>query len=104
MYRRIVSKFLKFSDKFFFDHEVNFYNRIAFINSVLNKFDLDKCRYLEIGVDNNFVFNSIPLKMENKIGVDPKKGGTHRVTSDIFFKNNIYKIYLYFIQIINKYY
>ena len=88
MYSKIVSRFLKFSDKFFFSHELNFYNRIAFVNSVINKFDLDKCKYLEIGVDNNFVFNSIPLKMENKIGVDPIKGGTHRMISDIFFKNN----------------
>jgi hypothetical protein len=88
MYSKIVSRFLKFSDKFFFNHELNFYNRVAFINSVLNKFDLDKCKYLEVGVDNNFVFNSIPLKMENKIGVDPQKGGTHRMTSDNFFQNN----------------
>lgn len=42
--------------------------------------------YLEIGCDNDENFSRISI--ENKIGVDPLKGGTLRMTSDEFFKNN----------------
>ena len=42
--------------------------------------------YLEIGCDNDESFSQIPLS--NKVGVDPLKGGTHRMTSDKFFLNN----------------
>ena len=65
-------------------------NRIALINSAVRKV-LDKkkdCKYLEIGCDDNFVFNSIILPNENKIGVDPRQGGNHRMTSDEFFSQN----------------
>ena len=65
-------------------------NRIALINSAVRKV-LDKkkdCKYLEIGCDDNFVFNSIMLPDENKIGVDPRQGGNHRMTSDEFFSQN----------------
>lgn len=45
------------------------------------------CRsYLEIGCDKNQVFKHI--NVANKIGVDPRRGGTHRMTSDKFFENN----------------
>ena len=42
--------------------------------------------YLEIGCDQDATFNEV--KIENKIGVDPKSGGTIRKTSDDFFKGN----------------
>ena len=42
--------------------------------------------YLEIGCDNDENFSKI--NVENKIGVDPLKGGTLRMTSDDFFKKN----------------
>jgi hypothetical protein len=42
--------------------------------------------YLEIGCDQDENFSKIDLK--EKIGVDPKSGGTHRMTSDTFFKSN----------------
>ena len=42
--------------------------------------------YLEIGCDNDENFSRISI--ENKIGVDPSKGGTLRMTSDEFFKIN----------------
>ena len=42
--------------------------------------------YLEIGCDNDENFSKI--KIENKIGVDPLKGGTLRMTSDEFFREN----------------
>ena len=65
-------------------YEKNFYKRHAFINKAISKYK--NCKYLEIGVNNNDVFNSIPLKMKNKFGVDPYKGGNNRMTSDEFFK------------------
>lgn len=42
--------------------------------------------YLEIGCDKDQIFSKINVK--NKIGVDPFRGGTHRMTSDSFFANN----------------
>ena len=70
-------------------YEKNFYKRHAFINKAVSNYK--NCKYLEIGVAGNDVFNSIPLKMSNKFGVDPVKGGNYRMTSDEFFKqyNNI---------------
>lgn len=43
-------------------------------------------KYLEIGCDTDRNFNKIIIG--SKIGVDPQKGGTVRMTSDDFFKNN----------------
>tara|TARA_B110000091_G_scaffold201480_1_gene233123 strand:+ start:275 stop:991 length:717 start_codon:yes stop_codon:yes gene_type:complete len=68
-------------------YEKKNYNRAAFIGRALNKFKINPM-YLEIGCDQNDVFNSIPLIPSNKIGVDPNSGGTHRMTSDDFFKQN----------------
>ena len=69
-----------------FKYETNFYSRVSFINKAVAKFK--NCKYLEIGVAGNQVFNSIPLKMTNKYGVDPIAGGNFRMTSDKFFENN----------------
>ena len=60
------------------------FNRVAFISLATQNFK--KCRYLEIGCDNNICFSSIPAI--NKVGVDPVRGGTVKETSDTFFKNN----------------
>lgn len=67
-----------------FEYEKSFYKRHAFINKAISKFE--DCKYLEIGVSNNDVFNSVPLKLENKFGVDPVYGGNYRMTSDDFFE------------------
>lgn len=64
-------------------YEKNFYKRHAFINKAISNYK--QCKYLEIGVANNDVFNSIPLKMKNKFGVDPYEGGNYRMTSNEFF-------------------
>ena len=72
--------------KHHFEFENNFFNRHAFINKAISKFE--NCKYLEIGVANNEVFNTIPLKIENKFGVDPDSGGNFRMTSDEFFKEH----------------
>ena len=70
-----------------FKYEKNFYWRVAFINKAVAKFK--NCMYLEIGVAGNHVFNSIPLKMTNKFGVDPSTGGNYRMTSDEFFEKGL---------------
>ena len=83
IYNRVFNK-----DKILhhFEYEKNFFKRHAFINLAISKFK--NCKYLEIGVDDNDVFNSIPLSMDDKYGVDPKKGGNFKMTSDDFFEKN----------------
>lgn len=46
----------------------------------------DNCRYLEIGCAADDNFQHIPV--EGKVGVDPIRGGTRRMTSDQFFEEN----------------
>jgi hypothetical protein len=57
-------------------------NRIDLINYLIkvNKYN----RYLEIGCRDNSCFNNIEIT--TKIGVDPDKGGTLKMTSDDYFK------------------
>ena len=59
-------------------------NRTKIINSIINKYQYKT--YLEIGCAGNRNFKRI--KLEDKIGVDPRRGGTIRKTSDDFFKDN----------------
>ena len=59
-------------------------SRTEIIQKIINKKKYKD--YLEIGCDNDENFSQI--KVENKIGVDPLKGGTLRMTSDIFFEKN----------------
>ena len=47
-------------------------------------------KYLEIGTDQDEIFSQIN-GCELKIGVDPAAGGTHRMTSDEFFRLNAAK-------------
>ncbi|MGH7023252.1 MAG: class I SAM-dependent methyltransferase [Caulobacteraceae bacterium] len=42
--------------------------------------------YLEIGCADNLLFDKVGAEV--KVGVDPAKGGTHRMTSDAFFAQN----------------
>lgn len=61
--------------------EIN-YNRKAVVNLLLaNAPDGD---YLEIGCADNDLFDAVMAR--RKIGVDPQRGGTHRMTSDAFFE------------------
>ncbi len=64
------------------------FNRISFIHRALRKFPKDTAKYLEIGVFQNAVFDTIYLSEKNKYGVDPSTGGNIRMTSDEFFLNN----------------
>ena len=61
-----------------------FPSRINLIQKIINEQNYKS--YLEIGCDNDENFSRISI--ENKIGVDPLKGGTLRMTSDEFFKIN----------------
>ncbi len=59
-------------------------NRTILIQAIIDHFGYTS--YLEIGCENNFNYDKINIK--DKIGVDPKMGGTHRMTSDEFFEQN----------------
>jgi len=60
------------------------FNRSDVINSLIKKHQCKK--YLEIGCDYNLNFNRI--NAEVKVGIDPLRGGTLRMTSDEFFGKN----------------
>ena len=62
------------------------FNRIALVNHLVAKTGGWDCHYLEIGCASNALFDSVAAK--NKVGVDPEKGGTHRMISDDFFAGN----------------
>jgi hypothetical protein len=57
--------------------------------------------YLEIGTFDDELFSFI--KCENKVGVDPASGGTHRMTSDTFFSKNDLKFDCIFIDGLHHY-
>ena len=80
---------------FYYIYGEKFYKRLNYkwsglptrTDIIQNIINLKKYKnYLEIGCDNDENFSQI--KIENKVGVDPLKGGTLRITSDEFFVNN----------------
>ena len=77
---------IKSQNKIFFE-KANF-NRISFIHRALRKFPQKTAKYLEIGVFQNAVFDTIYLSENNKYGVDPQSGGNLKMTSDEFFSKN----------------
>jgi len=81
-FKEIINYFFKEKNQIYL--EESFFKRHAFINKAISKYT--NCNYLEIGVADNDVFNSIPLKLKNKHGVDPVCGGNYRLTSDAFFE------------------
>ncbi len=91
LYSNWVDRYFRYKRKYLIKKKIIYekknYNRIAFIVRALNKFKTNPM-YLEIGCDQNDVFNSIPVIHSNKIGVDPNSGGSHKMTSDDFFKQN----------------
>lgn len=68
--------------------------RTKLIQTLISK--LGYKSYLEIGCANNHNFNQINVPI--RIGVDPGEGGTHRMTSDVFFAQNNQKFDLIFID------
>ena len=60
------------------------YDRKAVVNRLLA--DRPDGAYLEIGCADNALFDAVMAR--RKIGVDPRQGGTHRMTSDAFFADH----------------
>jgi len=91
----------------FFDYEKSPYNRLSLISLAISQTMMKKgyenCNYLEIGCFDNKAFDTIPLPLEQKIGVDPLRGGTHRMTSDVFFLKNKKKFDVIFIDGLHSY-
>ena len=77
------------------------YNRFALVNLLLSRFNINNARYLEIGCASNALFDAVMAS--NKIGVDPKSGGTHRMTSDAFFAANKERFDVIFIDGLHEY-
>ena len=106
-----LSKFKKIFNRIYhqlfvenFDKKLNFefprdYSRLDMINYFIKKNDYKS--YLEIGCDKNQIFSQITLS--KKIGVDPYSGGNVRKTSDDFFKENVEKFDLIFIDGLHVY-
>jgi len=76
-----------YGEKFFkrFNYKWSDYpSRFEIIQNII---DIKKYKkYLEIGCDKDSNFSKINI--QNKIGVDPKSGGTVKMTSDDFFSDN----------------
>ena len=77
------------------------FNRVAAINYLISISGGLDAKYLEIGCASNALFDSVASKY--KIGVDPERGGTHRMTSDCFFENNQEIFDVIFIDGLHKY-
>ena len=77
------------------------HNRIAIVNALISAFDIEKANYLEIGCATNDLFDSVMAT--RKTGVDPDRGGTHRMTSDAFFAQNTEKFDVIFIDGLHEY-
>ena len=91
----------------FFNYEKSPYNRLSLISLAISQTMMKKgyenCNYLEIGCFDNKAFDTIPLPLEQKIGVDPLRGGTHRMTSDVFFLKNKKKFDVIFVDGLHSY-
>ena len=59
------------------------YNRVALVNRLIAVAGED---YLEIGCDADLLFKA--AMAARKVGVDPRQGGTHRMTSNAWFAAN----------------
>ena len=100
LFKRILYYF--YGEKFFkrLPYDWSKYpSRVHIIQEIINLKNFNN--YLEIGCDQDENFSQINIK--NKIGVDPKSGGTHRMTSDIFFKNNKDKFDVIFLDGLHTY-
>lgn len=67
--------------RFDYDWREIHHDRKAVVNLLLA--DRPQGRYLEIGCAGNELFDAVMAV--HKVGVDPVRGGTHRMTSDAFF-------------------
>ena len=69
-----------------FDHDWSAirHNRISLVNRLVA--DNPGGDYLEIGCASNLLFDAVMAA--RKVGVDPQAGGTHRMTSDAYFRDH----------------
>ena len=99
-FRRL--KFYILGEKFYkkFDYDWHKYShRFDIINNIIKYKKYNS--YLEIGCQADVSFKKILAA--DKIGVDPMDGGTHRMTSDNFFKTNQKMFDLIFIDGLHEY-
>lgn len=75
------------------------YNRAAAVNLIISKYP--DPFYLEIGCGYNTLFDSVPGI--HKVGVDIKRGGTLRMSSDDFFNQNKESFDIIFIDGLHEY-
>ena len=100
----LLKRFLYYiyGEKFFKRLNYNwsqFPSRMEIIQKIINQNNFKK--YLEIGCDQDENFSKI--RVENKVGVDPLRGGTIRSTSDEFFKSNNDKFDIIFLDGLHTY-
>ena len=103
-YKFLIKRILYYfyGEKFFKRFDYNWSNYPSRINIIQKIIDKQKySNYLEIGCDNDENFSKVIIK--NKIGVDPLKGGTLRMTSDEFFRENKKKFDLIFLDGLHTY-
>jgi hypothetical protein len=81
--RRAARRFASNACEAMFDYEWEAirFNRIAVVNYLLSH--APGADYLEIGCAANTLFDAV--MSPSKVGVDPARGGTHRMTSDAYF-------------------
>jgi hypothetical protein len=76
-----------YGEKFYKRMNYDWSNKPSRIDIIQKLINLKKYNsYLEIGCDKNENFSKININ--KKVGVDPRTGGTHRMTSDTFFQKN----------------
>lgn len=75
------------------------HTRINVINLLAQR--IDAASYLEIGCSDNNCFDHIDIN--HKVGVDPKKGGTLRMTSDEYFSKHKDKFDIVFVDGLHHY-
>ena len=100
LFRRL--KFYILGEKFYkkFDYDWHKYShRFDIINNIIKYKKYNS--YLEIGCQADVSFKKILAA--DKIGVDPMDGGTHRMTSDNFFKTNQKTFDIIFIDGLHEY-
>lgn len=88
----------KFNKKLNFNWNL-YPHRLEIIQNIIISKNYKK--YLEIGCDKDQIFSNILIDF--KIGVDPVQGGNVRKTSDDFFKNNLDKFDIIFIDGLHEY-
>tara|TARA_S200000501_G_C20851162_1_gene755702 strand:- start:100 stop:864 length:765 start_codon:yes stop_codon:yes gene_type:complete len=101
-YKKVKYREYRSKNNLNFDWNKQNFNRTALLNFIISCHSKKyNSRYLEIGCQNNLNFNAIGLK--SKVGVDPDIGGTLRLTSDQFFKQNKSKFDLIFLDGLHTY-